>query len=409
MAELSVRSIVGIGAGLLALMLGLETRVFLSTMQVSGSSDLVVHNHAVLEGLEGVDTGVTRAEAGLRGYVLTANEAYFQNFNTGVQQAEEQVEKLAVLTCQDSVQQASLAALRPCLERKFGGMRTVLTLVRRGEQAAAVAAVRVSPALREKAEIDQHLNVMRTEEQHALSLRQQQKSQHLRRGILWFVLLAVGQLGTCAVSFTLIARLAASRRRDAEAFKYQSLHDGLTGLPNRLLLRDRVEQAYRRRLRYPERLFCVLMIDLDGFKAINDTLGHAAGDKLLREISQQLLLSVRDTDTVCRSEANTVVARLGGDEFMVLLEDLQDRRDAAIVAERILQQIETAKSTCLTEMPIGCSIGIAFGDDRDHVESLFCAADSAMYKAKLAGKGCYAFSSPPDDAYIASQESLVDH
>lgn len=158
--------------------------------------------------------------------------------------------------------------------------------------------------------------------------------------------------------------------------------DTLTGLPNRATLTERIERAIHAGRRQGS-LFAVLFMDIDGFKTINDSLGHSAGDQVLSAFAQRLLQCVRAGDTV---------ARLGGDEFVVLSEQLASRKDAAALAEGVLERMRRdtwADSQPLQVMP---SIGIAlFPEDGDTVETLLKHADAAMYEAKRAGRSTYRF------------------
>jgi diguanylate cyclase (GGDEF)-like protein len=164
-----------------------------------------------------------------------------------------------------------------------------------------------------------------------------------------------------------------------EYFRHASLHDQLTGLPNRALLADRLEHSIKRARRRRDYLFAVLFLDLDRFKIINDSLGHAAGDELLVTISQRLKHCLRGTDTV---------ARLGGDEFAVLLDDIQDTVAALQTAERLQQAIREPVVLEDEEVFVTASIGIALNlTGYENSESILRDADSAMYQAKQNGKG----------------------
>jgi diguanylate cyclase (GGDEF)-like protein/PAS domain S-box-containing protein len=167
--------------------------------------------------------------------------------------------------------------------------------------------------------------------------------------------------------------------------KHQAFHDTLTGLANRALFRDRVEHALTRRPKTDQQL-AVLFLDLDDFKLINDTLGHAAGDQLLVAVAERLTGCLRPADTA---------ARLGGDEFAILLEDTEGPTDAAAVAKRILQALQAPFQLDGNEIAIQASIGVALnqGDTRD-AEDLLRDADVAMYAAKAAGKGSYELFQP---------------
>ena len=156
----------------------------------------------------------------------------------------------------------------------------------------------------------------------------------------------------------------------------QALHDALTGLPNRYLFLDRLETAAARHARAAGRGTAVLFVDLDGFKPINDGLGHAAGDELLQEVAGRLAASVRATDTV---------GRLGGDEFAIICEDL-DEPGAVLIAASILGELRRPVVHGGQEYRIGASIGVAVAPAHPF-EELLSRADRAMYRAKELGGG----------------------
>ncbi len=156
----------------------------------------------------------------------------------------------------------------------------------------------------------------------------------------------------------------------------QALHDPLTKLPNRLLLMDRARQAVAR-LRRSNGPIALLFIDLDRFKAINDSLGHAVGDHLLISVSERLAEMLRDSDTV---------ARLGGDEFVILAEDLDSDAEALAVAERVLHALEEPFQVGSAEVSMLASVGVSISHDPEaEPEDLLREADVAMYRAKGAG------------------------
>lgn len=172
------------------------------------------------------------------------------------------------------------------------------------------------------------------------------------------------------------------RKQQAEALRYQALHDALTGLPNRKLFHDRLVQNVRA-ARRDGRRFALIGLDLDGFKRVNDTLGHEAGDHLLIEVAGRLAACVRTTDTVCR---------MGGDEFNVLLREIETSRDAESVAAKLVASLATPFELDGHRVRIGASLGIAqFPDDGDDEEALLRHADTALYRVKQEGHGGYAF------------------
>lgn len=167
-----------------------------------------------------------------------------------------------------------------------------------------------------------------------------------------------------------------------ERLDHLAHHDALTGLPNRLLFNATLEQALHRSERHKQRVG-LLFLDLDRFKHVNDTLGHAIGDKLLQAVAQRLRQCVRHEDTV---------ARLGGDEFTVILEELEDARAAAAPAEKIIEAlarpVELDGHVVTTSTSLGISI---YPDDADCADALIKAADAAMYRAKQLGRNNFQF------------------
>jgi diguanylate cyclase (GGDEF)-like protein/PAS domain S-box-containing protein len=164
--------------------------------------------------------------------------------------------------------------------------------------------------------------------------------------------------------------------------------DPMTGLPNRLLFIDRLSQVLEHRRRHPGTQFAVLFLDLDGFKLVNDSFGHAVGDRLLIQVAARLEGSLRHTDKLVRLSESFTFARLGGDEFAILLNALKDPADATRVAERLLEALAEPFVVDGNEFFTSASIGIAMGTlGYHHPEEYVRDADTAMYKAKELGKG----------------------
>ncbi len=167
-----------------------------------------------------------------------------------------------------------------------------------------------------------------------------------------------------------------------EQVSHLALHDTLTSLPNRILFYDRLNQEIALARRNKE-LIAVLFLDLDGFKVVNDTLGHGVGDMLLREAAKRILACVRDSDTV---------ARIGGDEFTVILGKAKSKTGIARVAKKIVEAISDPFMLDGKNCAVSVSIGIAlFPDNGDTAEQLVKIADAAMYLAKHGGKNGYRF------------------
>lgn len=178
-----------------------------------------------------------------------------------------------------------------------------------------------------------------------------------------------------------ISRDITEKKRIAQRIEHLATHDTLTGLPNRVMFSELLRQAIRTANRYKDQGFAVMFIDLDRFKAVNDTYGHHTGDTLLSEVAQRLRKPLRESD---------IVARLGGDEFVVLLHKVSDKEQAGQIAEGILKTLKQPIALDEREFAVSGSIGISvFGVDAHDEESLMKHADTAMYAAKDDGRNSY--------------------
>ena len=198
-----------------------------------------------------------------------------------------------------------------------------------------------------------------------------------------------------------LAQDITERQRMEEELRHQALHDALTGLPNRALLQDRLNQALRTASRLPSRgtpgPLALLLLDLDRFKEVNDTLGHHRGDLLLRHVAERLCATLRDSDTV---------ARLGGDEFAVLL-PATDHTGAHAAAEKIAAALALPFDVENLPLHVGVSIGIALAPAHgEDAETLLRHADVAMYIAKREGE-TWAVYAPERDAYTPDRLALT--
>lgn len=172
-----------------------------------------------------------------------------------------------------------------------------------------------------------------------------------------------------------------AKRETQEHLLYSTLHDALTGLPNRSLFTERLRHSMHRNVRHPDDMFAVLFLDLDRFKDVNDNLGHFAGDELLRAVARRLEACIRPEDTV---------ARLSGDEFAILLESINETSDAGRVAERIEEALSFPINLAGAEVTTSASVGIVTSTmSHDQPEQLLRSADMAMYRAKAAGRARY--------------------
>jgi diguanylate cyclase (GGDEF)-like protein/PAS domain S-box-containing protein len=195
----------------------------------------------------------------------------------------------------------------------------------------------------------------------------------------------------------IVFRDVSAARAHKERITYLAEHDFLTNLPNRMLLNDRVGQAISLARRHGGRI-AVLFLDLDGFKQINDSLGHLVGDKLLQSVARRLQSCVRSPDTVSRQ---------GGDEFVLLLQELQLSDDAGATARRVLQAVAEVHSIEGHELHVTASIGVSvYPDNGLDAETLIKNADAAMYNAKESGRRSYEFYRPEMNDRAVNPESI---
>lgn len=175
-------------------------------------------------------------------------------------------------------------------------------------------------------------------------------------------------------------------------------HDALTGLPNRVMLEKRLNAIMSSRSRYTDNMAAVLFFDLDGFKTINDTLGHHVGDALLKTISERLRRCIREND---------MAARLGGDEFIAIVDMISSQEEAAHIAQKILRHLSQPMVLDREELSITCSIGVSlFPQDGRDAKTLLRNADVAMYSAKEQGKNTFQFYTPEMHARLSQRRAL---
>jgi diguanylate cyclase (GGDEF)-like protein len=356
----------------------------LSFSLVSGLDDLERENRVLAAG-GALYSGLIRYDTGLRGYAITGDARYLELQRQAHAEILAQVQNLTSLAAARKNQLEKVHTIEQHLQHRF----------RHSE--ALIALRNYSPALPENT-LENH--VVESEKSYEAinqllgeMSKEASRSQHLRaerrKEFLWtfWVILGLGGvvlLGSTIYFWDQTHRLVHLGERSAEETDEAAHHDALTGLPNRRLLDKRVDAALSHPS--PTRQLALLMLDLDGFKAVNDGVGHAAGDELLKEVGQRLRDAVRTRD---------LVVRLGGDEFVVFIEKLEDKAEVREVAARILTAVAEPFDIAGETIRIGVSIGICFAtSDYVTLSTMLRHADKALYAAKRAGKGCtreYAF------------------
>jgi len=209
------------------------------------------------------------------------------------------------------------------------------------------------------------------------------RMQHATGGFMWILTRGLAVRDAAGKAYRIAGSQTdlTARKMIEERLAFGALHDGLTGLPNRELFMDRLKQRMEVKKRHPGNLFAVLFLDIDRFKVVNDSLGHAVGDQLLVGTARRLQLCLRPEDTV---------ARLGGDEFAVLLNEVNDVGDAIRVAERFQARMRETTVLMNVNRSSTISIGIIISDNKYmEPQDMLRDADTAMYRAKALGGGRY--------------------
>jgi len=230
------------------------------------------------------------------------------------------------------------------------------------------------------------------------SLTSESRIKHKDGSYRWIESSSTNLLDEPSVRAIVVNYRDVTERHNAEqTIRHLAYHDALTGLPNRALFEDRLELALAHARRSREML-AVMFLDLDRFKTINDILGHAGGDELLRQAAKELEYIVRQGDTV---------ARVGGDEFVFLLTGISRPEDAIVVADRILEYLRRPRLIQGQEFRVSTSIGVTvFPKDADDTENLLRNADTAMYRAKERGRDNYQFYKPSMEASLLHRLAL---
>lgn len=207
----------------------------------------------------------------------------------------------------------------------------------------------------------------------------------MRHMVNGFIILDNGAYAGMATGHALLEEITRRRQQDLYLLAH---YDQLTGLPNRLLFNDRLEQGCRNTERN-QKVLALVFVDLDRFKYINDTMGHSFGDRLLQEVAERLLASVRQSDTV---------ARLGGDEFVLILQNIENEADAASLLTGIIDLLRRPMPIYEQEIQVTASLGVAFFPDHDQtIDGLIRKADAAMYEVKERGRNAFLVYTPKMD------------
>jgi diguanylate cyclase (GGDEF)-like protein len=370
-----------VGAGFLlaaVVVIGFVIGTLALTRDVESAARWVAHTREVQREIERFTTSLSDVGASTRGYVVTGAPDYLAEYRLAAARARDCFADLRRLTRDNPAQQKRLDEVDEALTVRLRTAERIVSLRQDRGFESARDEVMKGAYLIEMTRLRLLIADLLFEEDRLLSKREA----HVTRlaDLLRAVLVALGVLCVAALlpMYLALRRLLREQevesRRDAEL----ALHDPLTGLPNRRLLLDRLAHALTvaRRQRTET---AVLFLDLDGFKAVNDSFGHDVGDALLEAVAERLAKGRRSSDTV---------ARIAGDEFVVVLDHLRDARDVEQVAREIIDALSRPYALGSTTARIGTSVGWAvYPHDGLEAAVLMRRADTALYAAKRGGKG----------------------
>ncbi len=314
------------------------------------------------------------AETGQRGYLLTGSAAYLQPFERGSRDVEPAMRQLYEVVAGDAASIEIVGRIDALQRTKLAELTRTIDLARSGDRTGAIALVQTDEGKREmdrlRAEFAKLSQRWQARQQGAASDARQRVV--FGAGALAVVAIFIG--GLLAYALLIQRRAFASITAYSQAMDREAALDSLTGLPNRRRLLAAIDTVAAQ----PEietRKVALLYLDVDGFKSVNDVLGHSAGDLFLRRLAKWLSAVVRRQD---------MLARIGGDEFVVLLTDYGDDEDLRRLAHRLVEQVRAvAQAEYAGRFSIGLSIGIATYPDRvSNIRQLMDVADAAMYVAK---------------------------
>jgi diguanylate cyclase (GGDEF)-like protein len=347
------------------------------------AEEWITHTHLVQSSLSQVLSALQDAETGQRGYLLTEDAKYLEPYVDAVARLDGVLTTLQTLTSENPNQQNKLNRVKPLIDKKLEELKETIVLMKTQGLESALTIVVSDKGKQFMDQIRSIINEMENEESALLIDRQQTLYKNkifvLYIQIIGFILLILISI----LIFLKFRKLLYMQVQAEEELRYISNHDSLTGLATRQLGVEFLFFALAEARRNKNKV-AVLFIDLDGFKTVNDTLGHYAGDCLLQGVAERLLHSVREIDTT---------VRMGGDEFMVVLAGINCREDVAQIAQKQIDALTKPFSLGGKDAYISASIGIAlYPDDEQEPEALIKRADGAMYQVKGNGKNHFIFA-----------------
>jgi diguanylate cyclase (GGDEF)-like protein len=347
----------------------------------------------VVELLRTVSSAVADSEAGQRSYIISQREEYLEDSGELLRVADRRLNEIRSLIGNDVVDLEKIGLLQSSIAARTAEFERALELLMNGDRQAALKAISTEESRRNLDDTYELFGQFRAKQGELFMQRTRQVQEQSRFSLATQYVATFFGLIFLGLIYYLVYREITVRRQTEEKLKIVATHDPLTALPNRTLLHERLSHALARAQRNGRPL-AVLLVDLDRFKHVNDTLGHEAGDALLQVVARRIYDCLRETDTM---------ARQGGDEFVVLMDELSDREPILRVSQSILDAMVEPFVIEGQEIHVTASIGISVYPEDGR--TLLRNADIALYRAKDTGRNNYQFYSAQIDNY--SRERLA--
>lgn len=347
----------------------------------------------VVELLRSVSAAVADSEAGQRSYIISERKEYLEDSGELLRAADRRLNDIRPVIGNDAAELEKIDLLRSSIAARTAEFEHALELLKDGDRRAALKAISTEQSRQNLDYTYELFRQFRAKQGEQFIQRTRQVQEHSRFSLATQSIATLFGLVFLGLIYYLVYREITVRRQTEEKLRVVATHDPLTALPNRTLLHERLSHVLARAQRHGRPL-AVLLVDLDRFKHVNDTLGHEAGDTLLQLAARRFYNCLRETDTM---------ARQGGDEFVVLMDELSDRQPITRVSQRILDAMVQPFVIEGQEIHVTASIGVSVYPDDGR--TLLRNAEMALYRAKGKGGNNYQFYSAQIDSY--SRERLA--
>ncbi|MGZ3342849.1 MAG: diguanylate cyclase domain-containing protein [Reyranella sp.] len=372
-------------ASILALFLVAALGVFFvrEVTDVHRSMSTLRNNDLARTEIRNVLVDLLDAETGQRGFILTGQEVYLEPYYRGKNRVRESIRRAQQSVDAEAQSVADFPTIMLLAERKFEELDRTIVLKKRNDSDAALEVVKKGygkATMDEASEIIQrNLVRLRLERDRTID----SLDRRLFRSAILLVLILAMVSALAAHAWRSMSKAVRVNNDLAQTLAREASYDTLTGLPNRRFF-DRWARQLANKSRRDRGTFTLLLIDLDGFKKVNDTLGHLVGDDVLKEAAARFQAVLRDGE---------FLARLGGDEFGLLIEGDVSRKDMEQLARRLIESLSPKLHERLAEGAVGVSIGVSrFPQNGGDIDALVEAADEALYRSKDGGRGMVSFA-----------------